>query len=266
MAPSTAAAALGGSPRGTAMDAGLSVSGDGEPAVARVEPAAAASTPPAEPTPGPRKKRASKRIGVTKPNAKRRSVTDTMKSDADKLMSAVERGLIKFEDIAVMPGMPIGGIGVAPGEKGESAFWAYIKQPAVVGRLVSQGFLESAKGAPHPWYLIKGKGVVSPADKEICESLTAEQREKIEASRVAALERKRLMRQGDATGHRVIDAKEVAIAALGAHYPDTRPCSLCGVGDDAGTVICCDKCNTPFHDSCVGAPPVHGDWLCADCK
>jgi len=192
MAP-TAHAALGAR-RVTAMDTGLSVPGDGEPTVARAEPAAAAVTPPTEPTlDRPRKKRrASKRMDVTKPKAKRRSVTDTLQSDAEKLMSAVERGLIKFEDIAVMPGMPIGGIGVAPGEKGESAFWAYIKQPAVVARLVSQGFLDSAKGAPHPWYLIKGIKGVSPADKVICESLTPEQREKIEANRISALERKRL--------------------------------------------------------------------------
>lgn len=258
----TAAAALGVWRRVSAgMDAGLS---EGVPAV---ESAAAEATPAAEPTLGPHKKRASKRIGVAQPGAKRRcSVTDTMQSDAEKLMSAVERGLIKFEDMAVMPGMPIGGIGIAPGKKGQSAFRAYIKQPAVVERLVSQGFVASAKGGPHPWHLIRGKGVVSPADKVICQSLTAEQREKIEASRVAALERKRSMRQDEATEHRLIDATEVVIAALGAHYPDTRPCSLCGVGDEAGTVICCDKCNTPFHDSCAGAPRVSGDWLCAACN
>ena len=277
MAPSTAAAALGGSPRaGTAMDAGLSVSGDGEPAVARVEPAAAAATPPAEPIfDRPRKKCASKRIGVTKPKVKRRSVTDTMQTDADKLMSAVERGLIKFEDIAVWPRMPIGGVGVAPGEKGESAFRAYIKQPAVVERLVSQGFSESGEGAPHPWYLIKGPGVVSPEDKVICKSLTPEQREKIEASRVAALNRAsqlRVRQEVAALHHEISDESVIASttdaapSALGAHFPDNRPCSLCGFGDDAGTIICCDACNTPFHDSCAGAPPISGDWLCATCK
>ena len=95
---------------------------------------------------------------------------DALHSDAEKLLSAVNRGLIRFEDIPVLPGMPIGGIGVARGTKGEGAFRAYIKQPPVVARLVSQGFVESGKGAPHPWHLIKGKGVVSPADKVICQS------------------------------------------------------------------------------------------------
>ena len=47
---------------------------------------------------------------------------------------------------------------------------------------------------------------------------------------------------------------------------DARPCKICGYGDDAGTIIHCDQCNTPFHDGCAGAPPVAGDWLCISCK
>ena len=156
---------------------------------------------------------------------------DALHSDAEKLLSAVNRGLIRFEDIPVLPGMPIGGIGVARGTKGEGAFRAYIKQPPVVARLVSQGFVESGKGAPHPWHLIKGKGVVSPADKVICQSLTSEQRKRIETNRVAALKRlsQLRVRQDIATLHRelsddtMIAATDAAIAAHGAHYPDTRP-------------------------------------------
>ena len=156
---------------------------------------------------------------------------DALHSDAEKLLSAVNRGLIRFEDIPVLPGMPIGGIGVARGTKGEGAFRAYIKQPPVVARLVSQGFVESGKGAPHPWHLIKGKGVVSPADKVICQSLTPEQRKRIETNRVAALKRlsQLRVRQDIATLHRelsddtMIATTDAAIAAHGAHYPDTRP-------------------------------------------
>ena len=32
----------------------------------------------------------------------------------------------------------------------------------------------------------------------------------------------------------------------GTHYPDTRPCSFCGYGDDAGAIIHCDQCNAPY--------------------
>ena len=159
---------------------------------------------------------------MTQPETK----ADALHSDAEKLLSAVKRGLIRFEDIPVLPGMPIGGIGVARGTKGEGAFRAYIKQPPVVARLVSQGFVESGKGAPHPWHLIKGKGVVSPADKVICQSLTPEQRKMIETNRIAALKRLSQLRvqQEVATMHReisddtMIAATDAAIAAHCAHY------------------------------------------------
>ena len=154
------------------------------------------------------------------------TTADTLHSDAEKLMSAVDRGLISFEEIPVLPGMPIGGIGVAPGSKGKGAFRAYIRQPPVVARLVSQGFVESGQGAPHPWHLIKGNGVVSPADKVICQSLTPEQREMIETNRVTALKRLSQLRvqQEVATLHRelsddtMIAATDAAIAAHCAHH------------------------------------------------
>ena len=73
---------------------------------------------------------------------------DTLHSDAEKLMSAVDRDLISFEEIPVLPGMPIGGIGVAPGSKGKGAFRAYIRQPPVVARLVSQGFVNMNSTTP----------------------------------------------------------------------------------------------------------------------
>ena len=61
---------------------------------------------------------------------------------------------------------------------------------AVLARLEAEGFVRSAAEAPHPWHLVKaGSGRVSPADKAVCRSLTNEQRERIEANRVAALKR-----------------------------------------------------------------------------
>ena len=186
---------------------------------------------------------------------KRKSVTDTMKTDAEKLVSAEARGLIKFEKILPMAGMPIGGVGVGPGtegEKCEKAFCAYIKQPAVVDRLVSEGFERSGGGAPHPWHLVNGVGVVSPANKVICQSLTPEQHEKIDVNRLAAIARK--------------NGEPPLTSGADTYGVDTRPCDICGYGDDAGTIIHCDKCNTPFHDGCAGAPPIAGDWFCSSCK
>ena len=189
---------------------------------------------------------------------------------AEKLWSASTRGLLKFEDILPIPGMPNGGIGVGPAndsERGKKAFWKYTQQPVVLVRLEAEGFVRSAAGAPHPWHLVKGNGRVSPADKAACRSLTDNQRKRIEEKRVAALKRRRVQQDVSAV-HRELSADAI-IAAMGdhrAHYPDTRPCSLCGHGDDAGTIIHCDQCNAPYHDACAGAPPVAGDWLCANCK
>ena len=50
---------------------------------------------------------------------------------------------------------------------------------------------------------------------------------------------------------------------------DTRPCSVCGGGDDEGVILLCDQCNVPFHNSvhCVGLITgcYYGDWVCLDC-
>jgi hypothetical protein len=132
------------------------------------------------------------RRGVTKSKAKqtRSSVTDTMETDAEKLVSAAERGLIKFESILPRVGMPVGGLGVGPGsdrDKDVKAFGAYIKQDKVIARLVSEGFVRSGGGAPHLWYLVRGKGVVSPIDKVLCRSLTSQQHKEIETKRLHAL-------------------------------------------------------------------------------
>ena len=156
---------------------------------------------------------------------RRRSVTDTMDSDAEKLWSASTRGLLKFEDILPIPGiMPNGGIGVGPGRKGKMALWAYIKHPAVLARLENENFVRSAAGAPHPWHLVKGNGSVSPADKARCRSLTDKQRERIEANRITALKLSQLPVQQDvaALHHELSDdtmiaAMDAAIADHGAH-------------------------------------------------
>ena len=137
------------------------------------------------------------RGGVTKSAGKkpRHSPTDAMETDAEKLWSAKERGLIAFEDIPPMlgiPFMPAGGVGISPGTRGVQAFWAYIRRPKVIARLEAEGFVPSA-GAPHPWHQISGRpGIVSPAES-ICRKLTLEQREQIEANRLAALIRKQFV-------------------------------------------------------------------------
>ena len=55
------------------------------------------------------------------------------------------------------------------------------------------------------------------------------------------------------------------------HMPeDTRPCSVCGGGDDEGTLLLCEECNMPFHNGlyCAGfiARCDYGDWVCLDCS
>ena len=51
---------------------------------------------------------------------------------------------------------------------------------------------------------------------------------------------------------------------------DTRPCSVCGGGDDEGTILACVECNQPFHDCihCAGfvSGCDYGDWVCLDCS
>ena len=196
--------------------------------------------------------------GDVKPKGVRRrtrSVTDKMETDAEKLWSAFTRGLLKFEKILPIQGtMPNGAVGVAVGTKGDATFSSYLKQPKVIARLEAEGFERAGWGAPYPWYLPLEPGVVSPADKAVCRSLTNEQREKTEANRVAALKR-----LNEPRVHQDVSAVHLALS-------DDRPCSLCGYGDDAGTIIHCENCNLPFHDGCVRAPPVAGDWFCAACK
>ena len=85
----------------------------------------------------------------------------------------------------------MGAVGVAVGSKGRAAFFSYLKQPKVIARLEAEGFERAGPGAPHPWYLRLGPGVVAPGEKALCRSLTNEQRARIEANRIAALERRR---------------------------------------------------------------------------
>ena len=51
---------------------------------------------------------------------------------------------------------------------------------------------------------------------------------------------------------------------------DTRPCSVCGGGDDEGTILLCDECNKPYHNGihCAGFVTEcdYGDWACLNCS
>ena len=157
--------------------------------------------------------------GVTKSSARpaRRRDTDAMETVAEMLWSASTRGLLKFEDIVPMEGMPIGGVGVGPGTKGEQAFRAYTKHAVVIARLEAEGFVRSGAGAPQPWHMVKGNGIVSPADKAICRSLTPKQRDDIEAQRVAALKRRSQLRvQRDVAALHGELSDDMMIAPMGA--------------------------------------------------
>ena len=134
---------------------------------------------------------------VKRPRAPRKSVTESMDSAAEQLWSAKTRDFFEFDSIAPTNGLPLGGIGVAAGSKGDAAFYSYLKQPAVIARLHAEGFERANRGAPHPWFLIIKPGVVSPAEKALCRSLTSTQRARIEANRLAARERRRLCDVGD---------------------------------------------------------------------
>lgn len=126
-----------------------------------------------------------------RPRAPRPSDTDLMASPAEQLWSGKTRGLIEFESIAPTNGLELGGVGLAVGSKGRAAFFSYLKQPKVIARLEAEGFERAGPGAPHPWYLRLGPGVVAPGEKALCRNLTCEQRVRIEANRIAALERRR---------------------------------------------------------------------------
>ena len=138
------------------------------------------------------------RSGTKRPRAPRKSVTQSMDSAAEQLWSAKTRDFFEFEPIEPTNGIPLGGVGVAAGSKGDAAFYSYLKQPAVIARLHAEGFERANRGAPHPWFLMIKPGVVSPAKKALCRSLTSTQRARIEANRLVALERRTAGGVGDA--------------------------------------------------------------------
>jgi len=121
-----------------------------------------------------------------------------MATSAEQLWSGKTRGFFEFQPIAPTNGLPMGAVGVATGSKGRAAFFSYLKQPKVIARLEAEGFEWAGPRAPHPWYLPLKPGVVSPCEKALCRALTDEQRARIEANRVAALQR--LSQPRDAVG------------------------------------------------------------------
>ena len=86
---------------------------------------------------------------VKRPRAPRKSVTESMDSAAEQLWSAKTRDFLEFDSIAPTNGLPLGGVGVAAGSKGDAAFYSYLKQPAVIARLQAEGFERASWGAPH---------------------------------------------------------------------------------------------------------------------
>ena len=131
------------------------------------------------------------RAAKTRSRASRTSVTDRMATPAEQLWSGKTRGFFEFEPIPPIEGFPMGAVGVAVGSMGRAAFFSYIKQPNVIARLEAEGFKQAGRGAPHPWYLRLEPRVVAPGEKALCRALTGEQRARIEANRLAALERRR---------------------------------------------------------------------------
>ena len=144
----------------------------------------------------------------------RTSVTDLMETAAEQLWSGKTRGLLEFEWIAPTNGLPMGAIGVAAGPKGDAAFYSYLKQPKVVARLKAEGFEPAGQGAPHPWYTPWKPGVVSPGEKALCRALSEEQRARIEANRLAALERGRQRVEKDVAALHSALSDDAVIAAL----------------------------------------------------
>ena len=124
--------------------------------------------------------------------APRTSDTDRMASPAEQLWSGKTRGFFEFEPIAPTNRLQPGAVGVAVGSRGRAAFFSYLKQPKVIARLEAEGFEQAGPGATaHPWYLRLEPGVVAPGEKVLCRDLTGEQRARIEANRLVALERRR---------------------------------------------------------------------------
>ena len=60
---------------------------------------------------------------VKRPRAPRKSVTESMDSAAEQLWSAKTRNFLEFDSIAPTNGLPLGGVGVAAGSKGDAAFY-----------------------------------------------------------------------------------------------------------------------------------------------
>ena len=89
-----------------------------------------------------------KAAGISKKKKKPSSVTENMSTVAEQLWSAKTRGLIDFEPISatkrffgMYDGLPIGGIGLVPGQNGgKGGFESYIKQEKVIKRLQEEGF------------------------------------------------------------------------------------------------------------------------------
>ena len=47
---------------------------------------------------------------------------------------------------------------------------------------------------------------------------------------------------------------------------DSRPCDVCGDGDDEGDILLCEECNVPVHAHCVDfTGPLGNGWLCRVC-
>ena len=47
---------------------------------------------------------------------------------------------------------------------------------------------------------------------------------------------------------------------------DSRPCHVCGGGDDEGDILLCKGCDVPVHAHCEGfTGPLGNGWLCRDC-
>ena len=132
------------------------------------------------------------RAAKKRSRASRTSATDRMATPAEQLWSGKTRGFFKFEPIAPTNGLELGAVGVAVGSKGRAAFFSYLKQLKVIARLEAEGFEQAGPGATaHPWYLRLEPGVVAPGEKVLCRDLTGEQRARIEANRLVALERRR---------------------------------------------------------------------------
>ena len=131
------------------------------------------------------------RAAKKRSRASRTSVTDRMATPAEQLWSGKTRGFFEFDPIPPTNGLELGAVGVAVGSKGRAAFFSYLKQPKVIARLEAEGFERAGRGAPHAWYLRLEPGVVAPGEKVLCRDLTGEQRARIEANRLVALERRR---------------------------------------------------------------------------